>query len=48
MRFLFNEGKTHGVPEKVWEDWIRQVDKNYDGGVKFPKYYYLFLLDQFG
>jgi len=35
MRFLFSEGKTQGIPEKVWEDWIRQVDKNSDGGVIF-------------
>jgi len=34
MRFLFNEGKTHGIPEKVWSEWIKQVDKNQDGGVK--------------
>ena len=34
MRFLFNEGKTHGIPETVWTDWIQQVDKNSDGGVK--------------
>lgn len=33
MRFLFNEGKTHGIPEKVWDEWIQQVDKNQDGGV---------------
>jgi len=35
MRFLFNDGKTQGIPEKVWQDWIKQVDLNSDGGVNF-------------
>jgi len=38
MRFLFNEGKTHDVPEKVWEEWIKQVDKNYDGGISLDEF----------
>jgi len=38
MRFLFNEGKTHGIPEKVWDDWIAQVDKNSDGGISLDEF----------
>jgi len=38
MRFLFNEGKTHGIPEKVWEEWINQVDKNADGGISIDEF----------
>ncbi len=34
MRFLFNEGKTQGIPEAIWKKWIDEVDKNSDGGVK--------------
>jgi len=33
MRFLFNEGKTQGIPEAIWKKWIDEVDKNSDGGV---------------
>jgi len=38
MRFLFNEGKTHGIPEKVWQEWIGQVDKNSDGGISLEEF----------
>jgi len=38
MRFLFNEGKTQGLPEKIWDDWIQQVDKNSDGGITFDEF----------
>jgi len=38
MRFLFNEGKTHGIPEKVWDEWIRQVDTNKDGGINLEEF----------
>jgi len=38
MRFLFNEGKTHGIPEKVWNEWISQVDKNSDGGISLDEF----------
>jgi len=38
MRFLFNEGKTHGIPEKVWDEWISQVDKNSDGGISIEEF----------
>jgi len=38
MRFLFSEGKTQGIPEKVWEEWIRQVDKNSDGGITLDEF----------
>jgi len=38
MRFLFNEGKTHGIPEKVWDEWISQVDKNSDGGISLEEF----------
>jgi len=38
MRFMFNDGKTHGIPEKVWEEWIQQVDKNADGGISIDEF----------
>jgi len=45
MRVLFNEGKTQGVPENVWEEWIKQVDENGDGGVT-KEILWLICLDQ--
>jgi len=38
MRFLFNEGKTEGIPDKVWNDWIKQVDLNSDGGISLDEF----------
>jgi calcium-dependent protein kinase len=38
MKFLFNEGKTHGVPPEIWNKWIGQVDQNSDGGVSFDEF----------
>jgi len=35
---LFNEGKTHGIPENVWDEWISQVDKNADGGISLEEF----------
>jgi len=38
MRYLFNEGKTHGVSEDVWTSMIRAVDKNSDGGISLDEF----------
>lgn len=38
MRFLFNEGKTQGISDKIWEQWINEVDKNADGGISYEEF----------
>jgi len=38
LRSLFNDGKTHGIAEGVWNDWITQVDKNSDGGISLEEF----------
>jgi len=38
MRFLFNEGKTQGIPEEIWNKWIDEVDKNSDGGINLEEF----------
>jgi len=38
MRFLFNDGKTQGIPDKVWQNWIQQVDLNSDGGISLEEF----------
>jgi calcium-dependent protein kinase len=38
MRVLFNQGKTQGIPENVWKNWIKEVDANGDGGISLKEF----------
>jgi len=50
MRFLLNKGKSRGFSEKVWEEWIEQVEKNQDGEVRYKEKFLLktFFVDKVG
>jgi len=39
MRHIFNnEGKAAGVPQDYWDEWIKEVDDNGDGGISLKEF----------
>jgi calcium-dependent protein kinase len=38
IRLLFNEEKTHDLPQLIWRYWISEVDKNLDGTISLEEF----------